>query len=100
MTMLKTGWVIVGSTPSKDGTTATKGDGCVLVLDSNGNLVSAWSGPTINDPWGNMADVDNGSSRVLFISIAGLHGAPPHVNHPHPRFPHVLHKPTVSPSEP
>jgi hypothetical protein len=27
MTMLKTGWVIVGSLPSQDGTTATKGQG-------------------------------------------------------------------------
>src|SRR5277367_5387763 len=45
MTMLKSGWVIVGSTPSTDGTTATKGDGCLVVLDSKGNMVSAWSGP-------------------------------------------------------
>jgi hypothetical protein len=36
MTMLKTGWVIVGSLPSADGTTRTKGDGALLVLDSNG----------------------------------------------------------------
>ncbi len=72
MTMLKTGWVIVGSTPSKDGTTATKGDGCVLVLDPNGKLVSVWSGPTINDPWGNMAAIDKGDSAVLFISMAGF----------------------------
>jgi hypothetical protein len=33
MTMLKTGWIIVGSTPSTDGTTRTKGDGCLLILD-------------------------------------------------------------------
>ena len=33
MAMLKTGWVIVGSTPSKDGTTATKGDGCLIVFN-------------------------------------------------------------------
>ena len=72
MTMLKTGWVIVGSTPSTDGTTATKGDGCVLVLDPNGKLVAAWSGPTINDPWGNMAVVDNGGTATLFISMAGF----------------------------
>src|SRR5271154_3586652 len=33
MTMLKNGgWVIVGSTPSTDGTTPTQGDGCLLVL--------------------------------------------------------------------
>ena len=31
MTMLKSGWVIVGSTPSTDGTTRTKGPGGLLV---------------------------------------------------------------------
>ena len=36
MTMLKTGWVIVGSLPSQDGTTKTKGQGCLIVLDSAG----------------------------------------------------------------
>ena len=55
MTMLKSGWVIVGSTPSNDGTTRTKGDGCLLVLDANGQLVDTWAGPDINGPWGNMA---------------------------------------------
>ena len=72
MTMLRSGWVIVGSTPSKDGTTATKGDGCLLVLDPSGKLASVWSGPTINDPWGNMAVVDRGTSATLFISMAGF----------------------------
>ena len=32
MTMLKSGWVIVGSTPSKDGTTKTKSEGCLIIL--------------------------------------------------------------------
>ncbi len=72
MAMLKTGWVIVGSTPSRDGTTATKGDGCVLVLDPNGKLVAVWSGPSVNDPWGDMAVVDRGSTATLFISMAGF----------------------------
>ena len=72
MTMLKSGWVIVGSTPSRDGTTATKGDGCLLVLDPNGHLVSVWSGPSINDPWGDMAVVDRGGSATLFVSMAGF----------------------------
>src|ERR1700761_1629833 len=44
MTMLKSGWVIVGSTPSNDGTTTTKGDGCLLVFDANGKFTTAWSG--------------------------------------------------------
>ena len=72
MTMLKTGWVIVGSTPSRDGTTATKGDGCVLVLGPDGKLVAVWSGPSVNDPWGDMAVVDNGGNVTLFISMAGF----------------------------
>jgi hypothetical protein len=91
MTMLKTGWVIVGSTPSKDGTTATKGDGCLLVLDPNGMLVAAWSGPTINDPWGNMAVIDNGTTAKLFISMAGFGLAGPSVVDPATHLP-VVHR--------
>lgn len=95
MTMLKTGWVIVGSTPSTDGTTATKGDGCVIVLDPNGKMVAAWSGPTINDPWGDMAVVDNGSSATLFISMAGFGLQSPDVIDKATGFPVVIHKATV-----
>ena len=95
MTMLKSGWVIVGSTPSKDGTTATKGDGCVLVLDSDGKLVSAWSGPTINDPWGDMAVVDKGGSAVLFISMAGHDLPGPDVIDPATKLPVIKRTATV-----
>jgi hypothetical protein len=72
MTMLKSGWVIVGSTPSNDGTTGTKGAGCLVVLDPQGKIASVISSPNINDPWGNMAVVDNGTSATLFISMAGF----------------------------
>jgi hypothetical protein len=95
MTMLKTGWVIVGSTPSTDGTTATKGDGCVIVLDPNGKMVAAWSGPTINDPWGDMAVIDNGSTATLFISMAGFGLPGPDVIDKATGFPVILHKSTV-----
>jgi hypothetical protein len=71
MAMLSSGWVIVGSAPSTDGTTATKGPGCLLVFDANGKLVTVWSGGQINDPWGNMAVVDNGDKATLFVSMAG-----------------------------
>jgi hypothetical protein len=71
MAMLSSGWVIVGSTPSADGTTATKGPGCLLVFDTNGKLTTVWSGGQINDPWGNMAVVDNGDKATLFVSMAG-----------------------------
>ncbi|CAD6551410.1 hypothetical protein LMG27952_05131 [Paraburkholderia hiiakae] len=72
MTMLKSGWVIVGSTPSNDGTTGTKGAGCMIVLDSGGKIAKVISSPNINDPWGNMAVVDNGDHATLFVSNAGF----------------------------
>lgn len=95
MTMLKSGWIIVGSLPTKDGTTSTKGDGCVLVLDAGGKLVATWAGPTINGPWGNMAVVDKGISATLFISMAGFDVPGPHVLDPVTHYPVIIHKATV-----
>jgi hypothetical protein len=82
MTMLKSGWVIVGSTPSNDGTTNTKGAGCLIVLDNQGKVASTIVSPNINDPWGNMAVVDNGDHATLFVSnagfgVGGADGTPP-----------------------
>ena len=95
MTMLKSGWVIVGSLPSKDGTTATRGEGCLLVLDPNGKLVAIWAGPTISGPWGNVAVLDKGTSATLFISMAGFDVPGPRVLDPATHYPIVLHKATV-----
>ena len=95
MTILKAGWVIVGSTPSNDGTTATKGDGCLLVFDANGQFVTAWAGPDINDPWGNMAVVDNGSSATLFVSMAGFDVPGWRVSDPATGYPVTVNKATV-----
>jgi len=95
MTMLKSGWILVGSAPSTDGTTATKGDGCIIVLDANGQMVAAWSGPTINDPWVNMAVLDDGSSATLFISMAGFGLPGPDKLDPATGFPVRLHQATV-----
>src|SRR5271166_1326732 len=72
MTMLKTGWVIVGSAPSEDGTTKTKGAGCLLILDSHGKVAGVIAGSNINAPWGNMATIDNGRTATLFVSNAGF----------------------------
>ena len=72
LTMLKSGWVIVGSLPSQDGTTATKGDGCLLVLDPQGNVAAALTSPRINGPWGNLAVVDHGGTATLFVSNTGF----------------------------
>ncbi len=95
MTMLKSGWIIVGSTPSADGTTRTKGPGGLLVLDANGRLAATWANAKINDPWGNMVAVDNGSTAVLFVSMAGFDVPGPDVRDPKTGSPVIVRKATV-----
>jgi len=95
MTMLKSGWVIVGSTPSTDGTTRTKGDGGLIVLDSNGQLVTVWTGTNINGPWGNIALIDNGDKATLFISMSGFDVPGPQVRDPQTGYPVTVKKATV-----
>jgi len=48
--VLPGGWVVVGSLPtSKDGTLpAVNPTGCLIVLNSAGNVVATWSNPDIN----------------------------------------------------
>jgi hypothetical protein len=72
MTMLKSGWVIVGSAPSSDGTTGTKGPGCLIVLDANGKVANVIANEAINMPWGNMATLDEGDSATIFVSNTGF----------------------------
>lgn len=95
MTMLQSGWVIVGSTPSTDGTTRTKGDGCLLVLDSQGNVVSVWKDANIDDPWGNVALVDRGATATLFVSMAGFGVPGPDELDPQTGYPVTVDKATV-----
>ncbi len=72
MTMLKSGYVVVGSMPSLDGTTTSKGDGCLLVFDAEGKLVRTIVSPHINGPWGNMAVVDRGRTATLLVTNTGF----------------------------
>ncbi len=95
MTMLKSGWVIVGSAPSTDGTTRTLGAGCLLVLDSNGQLVATWANDNIRCPWGNMAVIDKGTSASLFVSMAGFDVPPLQVRDPVTGYPVTVNKGTV-----
>jgi hypothetical protein len=67
LAVLRTGWVIVGSLPTSDGTSATAQAGCLLVLDSNGNVVETFYGSLINGPW-DMAALDSGNSVNLFVT--------------------------------
>ena len=95
MIMLKSGWVIIGSAPSTDGTTRTLGAGGLLVLDANGKLVDTWANPNINAPWGNIAAIDNGTNAILFVSMAGKDVPGPQVKDPATGYPVTIKKATV-----
>ena len=64
---LRAGWVIVGSLPASDGTSATAQAGCLIVLNSKGLVVETISGSPINGPW-DMVAVEKNNSAVLFVS--------------------------------
>ncbi len=49
--VLPGGWVVVGSTPSKNGMAATAKAGCLIVLNRNGKVAETFSGGGINGPW-------------------------------------------------
>lgn len=67
LAVLRTGWVIVGSLPTSDGSSATAQAGCLIVLDSSGTPVETIQGSLINGPW-DMASLDDDHQAVLFIT--------------------------------
>ncbi|MFE4356245.1 hypothetical protein ACWDD9_09035 [Kitasatospora sp. NPDC001119] len=67
LTVLPGGWVVVGSTPTTDGTSATVQAGCLLVLDSNGTVRETIAGDGINGPW-DMTAVSSGDRDELFVT--------------------------------
>lgn len=64
---LRSGWVIVGSLPTTDGTAATATAGELFVLDAWGNVREMISGKDINGPW-DMTAFDNGDDVALFVT--------------------------------
>jgi hypothetical protein len=64
---LHSGFVIVGSLPTTDGTPATIGAGCLIVLNSTGNIVETFTGHHLNGPW-DMTAFDGGALAVLFVT--------------------------------
>ena len=67
LVVLRSGWAIVGSLPTKDGTIGTVGAGCLIVLDANGNPVETFSGGVVNGPW-DMTALDGGFFAQLFFT--------------------------------
>jgi hypothetical protein len=66
--VLRNGFVLVGNVPSSDGTSATVGQGSLIVLDRSGNKVAEFQDPSLLDgPW-DLTVVDNGGSATVFVS--------------------------------
>lgn len=61
------GWVFVGSLPSRNGQAATARAGCLLVIDSTGQVQETITGEGINGPW-DAAAVTNGANTWLFVT--------------------------------
>ncbi|MGO9256270.1 MAG: hypothetical protein ACLQU1_08215 [Bryobacteraceae bacterium] len=67
LVVLQSGWVIVGSLPTADGTSATAQAGCLIVLNPLGKVVETLSGGSIDGPW-DMTALDLGGAAVLFVA--------------------------------
>jgi hypothetical protein len=74
--ILRGGWVVVGSLPTKDGSAATASAGCLIVLDNRGHVRETLSGNGINGPW-DMALATHGPFAELFVTnvLAGTKAA-------------------------
>ena len=67
LVVLRSGWVVVGSLPTADGTAATAKAGCLLVLDDRGKVRETIAGHGVNGPW-DMTALDHGSVAELFVT--------------------------------
>jgi hypothetical protein len=67
LSILDGGWVVVGSLPTNAGDPATSKAGCLLVLNSQGKVVTTFSGHGINGPW-DMTAVNFGPVAELFVT--------------------------------
>jgi hypothetical protein len=67
LSVLRSGWVIVGSLPTVDGTSATISSGCLIVLNNQGQPVETIFGSLVNGPW-DMTAWESGKRARLFVS--------------------------------
>lgn len=65
--VLNGGWVVVGSTPSSNGMTATAKAGCLIVLNRNGQVAETFHGHGINGPW-DSTTAEHGRVADLFVT--------------------------------
>ena len=69
LSVLRSGWVIVGSLPTQqqNSNTVVSGAGCLIVLDSHGTVRETFTGHGINGPW-DMTALDLGGIAELFVT--------------------------------
>jgi len=67
LAVTRSGFVIVGSLPTQNGQLTTARAGCLIVLDSHGNVVNTIAGGPINGPW-DMTAVDHGFFTTLYVT--------------------------------
>lgn len=65
LSVLRSGWVIVGSLPTENG--SISGAGCLIVLDPWGHVRETFAGHGINGPW-DMTAADFGGTAELFVT--------------------------------
>jgi hypothetical protein len=69
LNVLQTGWVIVGSLPTSDGTSNTAQAGCLIVLNSTGTPVETFSGSFINGPWDSTLQDGSVMARLYVTNV-------------------------------
>jgi hypothetical protein len=67
LAVTSSGFVIVGSLPTSNGVSNTAQAGCLLVLNSQGQVVDTIAGGPINGPW-DMTAVDHGFFTTLYVT--------------------------------
>jgi len=67
--VLQYGFVVVGNSPSTDGSSATAGPGSLLVINNHGKLIQTFKNAWIQGPW-DMALVDRGDRAIAFVTNA------------------------------
>ena len=67
LAVTRSGFVFVGSLPTTNGMANTARAGCILVLNSLGQVIETFDGSLINGPW-DMAETDDGTNVALFVT--------------------------------
>jgi hypothetical protein len=67
LSVLRSGFVIVGSLPAPGGNSSAATAGALSILNANGQVVKTITASDINGPW-DMTAIDHGNRAVLFVT--------------------------------